>query len=45
MMGQQKSNRADGTWGRSRGKNEKLCTDTARWRTYTVDSVRQRDIP
>ena len=23
----------------------KLCTDTARWRTYTVDSVRQRDIP
>ena len=23
----------------------KLCTDTARWRTYTVDSVSQRDIP
>ena len=68
MMKQQKSNRADGTWGRSTGMNEKysdpwpfhtrfgnwhiwvadtakLCTDTARWRTYTVDSVRQRDIP
>ena len=68
MMEQQKSSGADGTWGRSTGKNEKysdprpfhtrfanwhiwvadttkLCTDTARWRTYTVDSVRQRDIP
>ena len=68
MMEQQKSNGADGTWGRSTGKNEKysdprpfhtrfanwhiwvadttkLCTDIARWRTYTVDSVKQRDIP
>ena len=66
-MEQQKSNRADGTWGRSTEKNEKysdprpfhtrfgnrhiwvadtakLCTDTTRWRTYTVDSVTYRDI-
>ena len=68
MMEKQKSNAADGTWGRSTGKNEKysdprpfhtrfanwhirvadttkLCTDTARWCTYTIDSVGQRDIP
>ena len=55
MMEQQKSNGADGTWGKSTGKNEKysdpcsyghakLCTDTARWRGCTVDSLRQRDI-
>ena len=67
MMEQQKSNRADGTWGRSTGMNEKysdprpfhtrfgnwhiwvadtakMCTYTARWRTYTVDSVAYREI-
>ena len=62
MMEKQKSNAADGTWGRSTGKNEKysdprpfhtrfanwhiwvadttkLCTDTARWCTYTSNGV------
>ena len=29
MMEQQKSNRADGTWGRSTGKNEKILRSTS----------------
>ena len=51
MMEQQKSNRADGTWGRSTGKNEKYSDlfirgsgiDTFGWRTPQNCVQTQRD--